>query len=99
MEKIKLAAISAFGLEAIVKRELNELGYENVVTDNGWMYFDAEVKDIPIANINLRCADRVMLVMGQFEAYSFEELFRQNLRTSLGKMDYQGRKFTVKGRV
>jgi len=75
MEKIKLAAISAFGLEAVVKRELTDLGYENIVTDNGWMYFDAEVQDICKTNINLRCADRVMLVMGQFETLSFEELF------------------------
>ena len=75
MDKIKLAAISAFGLEAIVKRELTDLGYDKIFTDNGWMYFDAEIQDICKTNIHLRCADRVMLVMGQFEALSFEELF------------------------
>lgn len=98
MDKIKLAAISAFGLEAIVKRELNELGYENVVTDNGWMYFDAEVQDIPKANINLRCADRVMLVMGQFEAYSFEELFDKTYELPWEKWITKDGKFTVKGK-
>jgi putative N6-adenine-specific DNA methylase len=75
MEKIKLAAISAFGLESVVKRELKQLGYEDVTTENGWMYFDGEINDIPRTNINLRCADRVMLIMGQFKALSFEELF------------------------
>ena len=75
MEKIKLAATSAFGLEAVVKRELTDLGYENIVTDNGWLYFDGDIQDICKTNINLRCADRVMLVMGQFEALSFEDLF------------------------
>lgn len=98
MDKIKLAAISAFGLEAIVKRELNDLGYENVTTDNGWMYFDAEVKDIPIANINLRCADRVMLVMGQFEVYSFEELFDKTYELPWEKWITKDGRFNVKGK-
>ncbi|HBD64746.1 MAG TPA: RNA methyltransferase [Clostridiales bacterium] len=98
MEKIKLAAISAFGLEAVVKRELNDLGYEDVLTDNGWMYFDAEVSDIPRANINLRCADRVMLVMGQFEVYSFEELFDKTYDLPWEKWITKNGKFTVKGK-
>lgn len=98
MEKIKLAAISAFGLEAIVKRELNDLGYEDVVTDNGWMYFDAEIQDIPKANINLRCADRVMLVMGQFEALSFEELFDKTFDLPWENWISRDGKFTVKGK-
>lgn len=98
MEKIRLAAISAFGLEAIVKRELNELGYEDVVTDNGWMYFDAEAEDIPKANINLRCADRVMLVMGQFEVYSFEELFDKTYELPWEKWITRDGRFTVKGK-
>lgn len=98
MEKIKLAAISAFGLEAVVKRELNDLGYEDVLTDNGWMYFDAEVADIPKANINLRCADRVMLVMGQFEVYSFEELFDKTYDLPWEKWITKNGKFTVKGK-
>lgn len=98
MDKIKLAAICAFGLEAIVKRELTDLGYENVVTDNGWMYFDAEIEDIPKTNINLRCADRVMLVMGQFEAFSFEELFNKTYDLPWEKWISKDGKFTVKGK-
>lgn len=98
MEKIKLAAISAFGLEAIVKRELDDLGFENVVTDNGWMYFDADIKDIPVANINLRCADRVMLVMGQYEVYSFEELFDKTFELPWERWITRDGKFTVKGK-
>ncbi len=98
MSKIKLAAISAFGLEAIVKRELQGLGYENVSTDNGWMYFDGEIEDIPRTNINLRCADRVMLVMGQFEALSFEELFDKTYELPWEKWITKVGKFTVKGK-
>ncbi|WMJ78675.1 MULTISPECIES: THUMP domain-containing class I SAM-dependent RNA methyltransferase [unclassified Sedimentibacter] len=98
MEKIRLAAISAFGLEAIVKRELHDLGYDDVVTDNGWMYFDAEIDDIPRTNINLRCADRVMLVMGQFDVYTFEELFDKTYELPWEKWISEEGKFTVKGK-
>jgi putative N6-adenine-specific DNA methylase len=98
MDKIKLAAISAFGLEAIVKRELIELGYENIVTDNGWMYFDAEIQDICKTNINLRCADRVMLIMGQFKALSFEELFDKTFELPWEKWITKDGKFNVKGK-
>lgn len=98
MSKIKLAAISAFGLEAVVKRELQGLGYENVNTDNGWMYFDGEIEDIPRTNINLRCADRIMLVMGQFEALSFEELFDKTYELPWEKWITKDGKFTVKGK-
>jgi len=98
MSKIKLAAICAFGLEAIVKRELQSLDYENVITDNGWMYFDAEIEDIARTNINLRCADRVMLVMGQFEALSFEELFNKTYELPWEDWITKDGKFTVKGK-
>ena len=98
MDKIKLAAICAFGLEAIVKRELIDIGYENVVTDNGWMYFDADVEDIPKTNISLRCADRVMLVMGQFKALSFEELFNKTYDLPWEKWITKDGQFTVKGK-
>ncbi len=98
MDKIKLAAISAFGLEAIVKRELTDLGYDKIFTDNGWMYFDAEIQDICKTNIHLRCADRVMLVMGQFEALSFEELFDKTIELPWENWITKNGKFTVKGR-
>lgn len=98
MDRIRLAAITAFGLEAVVKRELNDLGYEDVTTDNGWLYFDADVKDIPRTNINLRCADRVMLVLGQFEALSFEELFDKTYELPWEKWITKDGRFTVKGK-
>ncbi len=98
MSKIKLAATCAFGLEAIVKRELQGLGYENITTDNGWLYFNADIEDIPRVNINLRCADRVMLVLGQFEALSFEELFNKTYDLPWESWITEEGKFTVKGK-
>lgn len=71
----ELIATSSFGLEAIVKRELNDLGLEVTKTDNGHIYFNGEAIDIARANINLRCADRVLINLKSFKAESFEELF------------------------
>lgn len=98
MDKIKLAAISAFGLEALVKRELSDLGYENIFTDNGWMYFEGDIKDICKTNIHLRCADRVMLIMGQFEALSFEDLFEKTFDLPWERWITKNGRFTVKGK-
>ncbi len=97
MSKIKLAAVAAAGLEAVVKREIQNLGYKPKV-DNGWAYFDCDIKDIPVVNINLRSSDRVMLVMGQFDAYSFEELFGKTYKLPWEKWITKKGKFTVKGR-
>ncbi len=71
----ELIATSSFGLEAIVKRELNDLGLEVTKTDNGHIYFNGDAIDMARANINLRCADRVLINLKSFKAESFEELF------------------------
>lgn len=98
MEKIRLAAVCTFGLEAVVKRELQELGYENLETDNGWIYFDAQLEDIAVTNINLRSAERVMLILGQFKALSFEELFNKTYELPWDEWISADGKFTVKGK-
>ncbi len=98
MNNIKLAAVCAFGIEAIVKRELHNLGYENTLTDNGWIYFDGEIEDIPKTNINLRSADRIMLVMGQFEALTYEELFDKTYELPWEEWITEDGAFTVKGK-
>lgn len=77
LDKITLIASASMGIEGIVKDECKNLGFENVNTHNGRVEFDGTLSDIPKANINLRCADRVYLKMGQFKARSFEELFQE----------------------
>ncbi len=71
----ELIATSSFGLEALVKRELKDLGLEVTKTDNGHIYFNGDAIDIARANINLRCADRVLINLKSFKAENFEELF------------------------
>lgn len=75
MTKITLIATSTFGLEALVKREVRDLGFYTTAGADGKIEFDATIEDIPKANINLRCADRVVVKLGQFEARDFDQLF------------------------
>ena len=67
-------ATAAFGLEGVVARELERLNIP-ARAENGGARFTASLEDAMRANLWLRCADRVLLVMGRFEARSFEELF------------------------
>lgn len=74
-KNINLIATTTFGLEAIVKRELLNLGYDNLVVTDGRVNFPGTLKDIPKTNIWLRSAERVLLKIGEFDAYTFDELF------------------------
>jgi len=67
-------ATAAFGLEGVVARELERLNIP-ARAENGGARFTASLEDAMRSNLWLRCADRVLLVMGRFEARSFEELF------------------------
>ncbi|MGM0396960.1 MAG: THUMP domain-containing class I SAM-dependent RNA methyltransferase [Bacillota bacterium] len=75
MDKIELIATTTFGLEAVTKRELIDLGVEEINVEDGKVTFQGTLRDIPRANIWLRTAERVLLKMGEFKALSFEELF------------------------
>ncbi|CAM4313138.1 THUMP domain-containing class I SAM-dependent RNA methyltransferase [Paenibacillus tarimensis] len=75
MKTIELIATSPMGLEAIVARELRDLGYEHVTVDNGRVTFRGTPADISRANLWLRTADRVLVKMGEFDALTFDELF------------------------
>ena len=77
MKKIILIASLTFGLESVVKRELQKLGFQNIKPSNGKVEFEASVDEIPKANLWLRSADRVLLKMGEFTAITFDELFEQ----------------------
>lgn len=77
MDKIELIATSSFGLEAVVAREVKNLGYEDVVVENARVSFKADLSAICRANLWLRSADRVLLKMGEFKATTFTELFDQ----------------------
>lgn len=77
MANFELIATSAFGLEAIVAREVRALGYEQTVVENGRVTFQADERAICRSNLWLRSADRVLVKIGSFQAASFEELFEK----------------------
>ncbi len=70
-----LAATCLFGLERQLGEEIDALGLKRVETIDGRVLFEGEERDIPRANINLRLAERVFIVLGRFHAESFSELF------------------------
>lgn len=77
MSKLQLIATSAFGIEAVVGRELLKLGYADQSVENGKVTFAGDEAAICKTNLWLRSADRVLLKVGEFRALSFEELFEQ----------------------
>ena len=72
---MNLIATSTFGLEAVVSRELEALGYSPEIVSVGRIAFEGDQSAIFRANTWLRCADRVLIEMGSFEATDFGELF------------------------
>lgn len=75
MAKVTLIATAPMGLEAIVAREVKNLGYTDVRVENGRVEFEADELAIARCNLWLRTADRVLVKMGEFKATTFEELF------------------------
>ncbi|MGD7045392.1 THUMP domain-containing class I SAM-dependent RNA methyltransferase [Jeotgalibacillus proteolyticus] len=76
MTTYKLIATAAMGLEAVVAKEVQNLGYKTTV-ENGKIMYEGDEEAIVRSNLWLRTADRVKIVMGEFKVYSFDQLFEQ----------------------
>ena len=77
MNKMEWIAPCHFGLESVLKRELQDLGYEIVQVEDGRVTFAGEIGAAARANIFLRTAERILLKVGSFRAETFEELFER----------------------
>lgn len=75
MRKMELIAPCHFGLEAVLKREIIDLGYDIAEVEDGRVTFYGDEEALCRANIFLRTAERVLLKVGSFRAVTFEELF------------------------
>ena len=75
MTKMKLMAPCHFGLEAVLKKEIIDLGYDISLVEDGRVTFDGDEEAICRANVFLRTAERVLIQMGRFKAYTYDELF------------------------
>ena len=75
MKTFDLVVPCHFGLEAVTKREIYDLGYEITKVEDGRVTFTGDAEAICRANIFLRGAERVLLLVGRFHATTFDELF------------------------
>ena len=77
MSEMILTAPCHFGLEAVLKREIEDLGYEVSRVEDGRVDFTGDAEAAALANVFLRTTERVMILLGEFEALTFDELFEQ----------------------
>ena len=95
MEKLEFIAPCHFGLEAVLKREIQNLGYEISAVEDGRVSFYGDINAVCRANIFLRTAERVLLKAGQFKAVTFEELFEKTKEIPWEKYIPKNGKFWV----
>lgn len=86
-----------FGLEGLVADELRRLNLQNVRAQDRRVFFDGEFADMARANLCCRMGERVMILLGQFEARSFEELFQGVKALPLEQFIPKDGAFPVKG--
>ena len=71
----ELIAPCHFGMEAVLKREIIDLGYDIVKVENGKVHFSGDEDAICRANVFLRTAERILIKCAEFTAETFEQLF------------------------
>ena len=98
MENIKLIATTNMGLEAVTKRELLDLGYEDLEVSDGKIIISCQLKDIAILNLRLRTAERVLLLIDSFRAETFEELFDKVFEIKWWDYIAEDDQFIIQGR-
>lgn len=72
---IQLEAITNFGMEAVTRRELEQLNFRDIDVSNGLLSFPGELEDMARANLWLRTAERIHLVLKKFDATTFDMLY------------------------
>ena len=77
MKYMELIAPCHFGMEAVLKREILDLGYEISKVEDGKVTFLADAEGIAQANMFLRTTERILLKAGEFKAVTFDELFEK----------------------
>lgn len=95
--KLELIATATFGLEAVVKREIEALGYKIIRSEDAKITYMGDERSIARSNLWLRSADRVLLKMGEFKALEFEDLFQQTKAVAWEDIIPADGKFTVTG--
>ena len=76
MRRYELIAPCHFGLEAVLKNEIIDLGYDVIQVEDGRVTFAGDAEAVCRANIFLRTAERILIKIGSFQAQTYEELFQ-----------------------
>jgi len=97
MSEFEYSVPCLFGLEGIAGDELRRMDIENVRVENGRVLFSGDEHALARANICLRTGERVLIVLAEFTAKTFEELFQGVYRTNLEEVIPQNGQFPVKG--
>lgn len=97
METLHFAVPTLFGLEGPVSNELKRLGLSGVKAENGRVHGFGTLSDLPRLNLNLRCGERVLLVLGSFPAPTFDALFEGTKALPWEALIPKGGRFPVKG--
>ena len=97
MSTFEFSVPCLFGLEGIAGDELRRLNFENVRVENGRVLFSGDEEALAKANVCLRTGERVLLVLADFPAKTFEELFQGVYSTNLEDFIPRDGSFPVKG--
>ena len=95
--KVVLSTPCHFGLESVLASEIRRMGGENLEVTDGRITFEGEENMIARANICLRTGERVLIVLADFKATTFEELFQGVYKTELERYIPRDGAFPVKG--
>ncbi|MEL7570622.1 MAG: class I SAM-dependent RNA methyltransferase, partial [Eubacteriaceae bacterium] len=90
-----LCATCTFGLESVLRNEIWHLGFKADNTSDGKVYFNADIYGIAKANLYLRTADRVLLLIGEFEAKNFDMLYDNTTALEFEKFIPSNGKFDI----
>lgn len=96
-QELQLAVPTLFGLEGLAANEMRKLNLSQVQAENGRVLCKGSVLDIPRLNLNLRTGERVLLVLGTFDAESFETLFEKTKALPWEQFIPRQGQFPVKG--
>ena len=96
MRQFELIAPCHFGLEAVLKREILDLGYEISKVEDGKVSFWGDEEAVAYANMFLRTAERVLLKAGEFKACTYDELFEKTKALPWEEYIPENGKFWVK---
>ena len=95
MKTYTLMSPCFFGVEKMLAREIKDLGFEIIKTEDGRVTYKTDEYGIARANMWLRCAERVHLKIAEFEAKSFDELFEGTKRINWAKYIPYGAQFPI----